>query len=424
MNRLLADVTNPSIMASFRITTILTAVFILVGLVEIIPAVGVAARDTSGDLGRQWVVTQYVIHRVNPFPVALDALRAQYGVLAPQGPVHMLDTQVYAIPKSGPHPQTNPEFGPPEATYSPASVMTLVPLGFLPRDAVRFVWLLMNVALLLLVARELKALTGTGEVSFFFFLGLVAIWPASASCIEREQFSLLCLGCILSARRLETTHPITAGLLYSLSMVKPSLSIPFLFLPLLDRSVKTLASLATSQLVLLGAMSWLVRADPFHLTAEWLSVAAYFRQGRYSIQDIINKLRLDGSAWDILLQLCILIAGGVVASRFGASKKIAFLAVISCIWTYHALYDFVALLIPAALLVVLPIDRRSMFHLAALVIVGFGLTAAVYSGTGGVTRGMREAARLGLVALVVGVAWSEFQPRRPDAAFAARISPG
>jgi len=423
MSGLLADMSKPSITAGFR-TWILSVIFVLVGLVQIIPAVGRAARDTSGDLGRQWVVTQYVIRGVDPYPVALAALRARHGALAPQGPVHMRDARVYAIPKSGPHPQTNPMFGPPEATYSPASVMTLVPLGFLPRDSVRFLWLLINVTLLCLVARELKVLAEAAEVSFFFFLGLVAIWPASASCIEREQFSLLCLWCILSARRLETTHPITAGLLYSLSLVKPSLSIPFLFLPLLDRRVRTMASLATSQLVLLGAMSWLVRVDPFHLNGEWLSVAGYFRQGMYSIQDIINKLRLDGSAWDILLQLCILIGGGIVASRFSASKKIAFLAVISCTWTYHALYDFAVLLVPAALLIVSPLNRRLLFNVAALVIFGFGLTTTVYAGTSSLARGMREAARLSLVAVVVGVAWSECQARRPDAVLAARISPG
>src|ERR1017187_8115816 len=229
--------TKPSITASLRIRSILTAVFIVLGLMEIVPAVLEGARDTTGDLGRQWVVTQYVIRGVNPFPVAMDALRARYGVLAPDGPVHMQDARVYGIPKSGPHPQTDPTFGPPEATYHPAAVMMLAPLGFLPRDVVRFLWLLLNIALLFLVARELKSLTGAGEASFLFFLGMVAIWPASSSCIEREQFSLLSLGCILVARRLESTHPITAGLLYSLSLVKPSLAIPFLFLPLLDRRV-------------------------------------------------------------------------------------------------------------------------------------------------------------------------------------------
>ena len=402
-------------MTRSRITPILAAVFIVLGLVETIPAVLDAARDTTGDLGRQWVVAQYAIRGVNPFPVAMDALRARYGVLAPQGPVHLQDVRIYSIPKTGPHAQTDPALGPPEATYPPTSLMTLLPLGFLPVVVVRFVWILMNIALVFLIARELKTMTGAGEATFLLFLGLVALWPPTSYCIGREQLSLLSLGCILSARRLETTHPIGAGLLYSLSLVKPSLSIPFLFLPLLDRNVKTLTTLAASQLALLGTMSWLVHASPLRLIGGWLSVAGYFKQGMYTSQDIINKLRLDGSAWDSLLQLSILLGGGLIAARFSSPKKMAFLAVISCIWAYHEVYDFVPLLIPAALLAVSPINRRWAFNIAALVIVGAGLTGAIYLGTGGGAKVVREAARLSLVTLVVGVAWSEFRARLPDA---------
>src|ERR1700730_14313199 len=103
---------SPSITASPCITLILAAVFIVIGLREIVPAVLEGARDTTGDLDRQWVVTQYVISGVNPFPVAMDALRARYGVLAPHGPVHMQDARIYGIPNSGPHPQTDPMLGP------------------------------------------------------------------------------------------------------------------------------------------------------------------------------------------------------------------------------------------------------------------------------------------------------------------------
>src|SRR5215472_964326 len=102
-----------------HISTVLAIIFWVLGLAEMIPAVRDAILDRTGDLGRQWVVTQYVIRGVNPYPVALDALLVRYGVLAPRGPVHLRDAQVSEIPQFGPHPETDPALGTPEATYPP-----------------------------------------------------------------------------------------------------------------------------------------------------------------------------------------------------------------------------------------------------------------------------------------------------------------
>ena len=143
----------------------------------------------------------------------------------------------------------------------------LLPLGMLPRESVTVLWLLFNLSLVFLVARELKALARAKEISSMFFLGLVGVWPAVSICIAREQFSMLFFYCILVAHRIHVRHPIVAGLLYSLSFVKPSLAIPFLALPLLERDTgienktKTFITLASSQLVLLASMCWMVQGE-------------------------------------------------------------------------------------------------------------------------------------------------------------------
>jgi hypothetical protein len=397
-------------LARRQIISVLGVVFCLLGLVEVIPSVRYAVRDKTGDLGRQWVVTQYVIRRVNPYPVALEALVASYGVLAPRGPVHLRDAQISDIPTSGPHPKTDPALGPPETTYPPGALMMLVPLGLLPRDTVALLWLVLNLALMFLVAQELRALTRASEVGLLFFLGLVAAWPATSICIEREQMSLLCLYCILVAHRIHGRCPIVAGLLYSLSLVKPSLAIPFLALPVLESDIglanktKALVSLAASQLALLGAMCWMVRSNPVELITGWLRVAAYFRQGIYTVQEIINRLRLDGSLGDFALQISILLGGIFLAYQSRDSRKLATVAIVSCIWTYHARYDFAILLIPAALLVGAHVSWRWIVDLATLVAVGIGLTEPIYHGTGMISTSMRMAARFSIVALLVGAA--------------------
>ncbi len=403
-----------------QIIFVLGIVFCVLGLAEIIPAVREATRDKTGDLGREWVVTQYVIRGVNPYPVALDALLAGYGVLAPRGPIHPRDAQISEIPKSGPNPKTDRVLGPPDATYPPGAVMMLVPLGLLPRDTVAWLWLLLNLALSFLVAWELRALACIEEANFLFFLGLVAIWPAVSVCIEREQFSLLFLYCILVAHRVHGQRPIVAGLIYSLACIKPSLAIPFLALPLLEsdagiaNKTKTLVSLAASQLILFGAMCWMVRANPIELITGWLRVAAYYRGGGYTVVEIINRLRLDGTPADFALQAGVLLGGILLAYRSAGTKRLAVLAIVACIWTYHWKYDYVMLLIPAALLVTTRVSRRWIIDAVALAIVGIGLTVPVYQGTGILSRGMRMAARFSIVALLVGAALKSPETGSPE----------
>jgi hypothetical protein len=136
-----------------------------------------------------------------------------------------------------------------------------------------------------------------------------------------------------------------------------------------------------------------------------LQVAGYFRQGIYTVQEFINRLRLDGSAADFGLQICILLSGIFLAYKApDKTKRLAILAIVSCIWTYHARYDFVILLIPAAILVSAPINRRWAVDFAALVFVAIGLFEFVYHGTGILSAVLRMAARLSMAALLIGVA--------------------
>jgi len=119
----------------------ITVVFIALGLTQIIPAARRAAVDRNGDLSRQWLLLQYVMRGVNPYPIAFDALHRTYGVLAPRGPVHLKDVSISEIPRLGPHPLTDLALGPPEATYPPQSLVVLLPLGLLPRASLVFIWL-------------------------------------------------------------------------------------------------------------------------------------------------------------------------------------------------------------------------------------------------------------------------------------------
>jgi hypothetical protein len=203
-----------------------------------------------------------------------------------------------------------------------------------------------------------------------------------------------------------------AGLLYGVALVKPGLTVPFLLLPLLAKRITVLVVFGASQLALLASMCWWVYTNPIDLLKEWVSVVAYVRQGMYTVQDIINALRLDGTILDVAAQLTIILLALVVAYRLSFEKRIAFLAVVSCIWSYHALYDFCALLIPVVLLIEARMDRRWILSAAALCIVALGLTLPVYHGSAPAARAARWATRLSLAVLVISVTQVEFFARR------------
>jgi glycosyl transferase family 87 len=380
---------------------VLLALFAILGAAEVVPAVRESLRDKSVDIVRQWTTLQYVTSHVNPYPVALDALRATYGVLAPRGPVHLRDTRIFDIPPIGPHPDTNRTLGPPEATYPPTAMIAMLPLAVFNVDLLRVAWLVMNLALLALVARELALLTGATGLSSALILAIVAAWPPAMSCVGRQQFSLLVLWSVLVAQRVEGRNPVLSGALYSLALIKPSVAIPFLLLPLAARRAAVLATVGVTQLALLRAMSAMVHEGPVRLLREWISVAAYFRQGMYTSQDIVNGLRLDGTMVDFAVPIGWLIVAYLVGRRLDTSPRFEFLSLVSCVWVYHGVYDFVAMLVPVTLLIRGPLNIRWAMKAAALLLIGLGLTPMVSGGLSLVSRGVRWATRMSIATMII-----------------------
>jgi hypothetical protein len=405
------DAIAPS--AAPRAATIAIAVCLLVaGVWQLTKAARFAVNDRGSDLDRQWVVQQYVKQHINPYKVGFDALAAQYGYMAPHGGVHLKDLRIWDMPQNGPNPQTIPRFGPPTATYPPTSIAVMMPLASFRRFVARDIWVALNILILPLLAWELSKLAGTrGPLGYTLIASIVAVWPASSICVQRGQFSLLVLWCILAAVRLQSKFPTVAGLLYCVSLIKPSVAIPFLFLPLFERRVKTLAAIAITELALLGFAGWWLHTSPLDLVREWLSVAAYFRQGLYSVQEIINGLRLDGSWADLALELGTVGVAAVLSARLPSGKRLSLLALTSCIWTYHSNYDFVVLLIPAALLAGYAIDFQWLAECALLVIIGVGLTNTVYDGGDAITHAVRWGVRLSLAAMALGIIFTSGKPR-------------
>ncbi len=327
---------------------VVISLVVLVALIPLVRAARFALKDPDSDVHRQWVTSQYVLAGVNPYPVALSALEARYGRLAPAGPVHLRSVRIDFVPKHGPHPQTDRRLGPPEATYPPTSaVLFAFTIGRFPSIWVVCVWTGFNFVLVALIAGELTALAAarmSRPWAWGLIVPLLLLWPPTAESIERGQFSLLVFWSVLRAHRVESRRPLVAGLLYCLALIKPSLGLPLVVLPALGGRWRVLFWTVVAQFMLLGAAGVKLHESPQGLIGGWLHVSRYFRQGLYTIQELINVFHLDGTSFDILIPVLVVAIAAWIARRYDQERRLAFFSFIAVGWMYHYTYDFIVLM--------------------------------------------------------------------------------
>jgi len=405
--------------ASPRLVWAFGLVIALATLPQWIAAMASAITAHSSDVMRQWRTSQYVLAGINPYPVALGSLERAYGRLAPDGPVHLKGISVYDIPSSGPHPQTDAALGPPEATYPPTgAVIIAYTIGKLPPSVLPTVWSVLNLVLVGGVLRELvriAAVRTSRAWAWNILFPFVLSWPPVRQCIERGQFTLVVLWCVLVARRIEAKHPLLASLLYTIAMIKPSVGVPFLILPLLSGRLLTVVSAMVIQCLLLLMASILLHELPQRLLSGWFSVARYFSGGMYTSQEVINRLLLDGTPLQVLIPLLVLVIGAWVARRYDPERALAFMSLVAVFWVYHGPYDFVLVGVTAAWLAPGLVcaderDRSWLVCAAAIVVLGIALTHTVWSGATPVWRFVRWLGRLALLAAMCGMTQTRSSP--------------
>ena len=380
-------------------------------------------RGRGADAVRQWTVCQYVRAWKNPFEISEAILKAKFG------PNNESNAKIYDIPREAPSHLAGEVLlavGPPESTYPPSAVGILtVTLGWLPSStAVLVAWIGVNglavVAIAVLLRRAPNSTSPrTPNLGLTESLWLILLYSPFFVAIAASQFSIVVFVCLLlGCRRAVGTVP--AGLALAGALIKPSVSLPFLIIPVLQGRLRALLVAATVHVVAMVGMSWAVETSPLTLTSQWLSVSRYFLQGMYSIQEIINALH-----WQRVgpfVSLAFLTANGamcVAARHATADTRFAFLGMTSVLWTYHGPYDFVCAL--PALLVLFewrwlegpgrPDSERATGRLSKLLAIGgfvllslaFGLP--VLGADAPLARAFRWAARLMLLGLYAAVAY-------------------
>jgi Glycosyltransferase family 87 len=386
-------------------------------------ALDVVAGLQSGrefDLHRRWVVSQYVRAGINPYPLALAALEPVYGTLGGG----RAKPRVYAIPRL---PSSAIDVAPaarglldssgtPEAVYPPSADLLLsLTLGVLPEDRVHLVGMLVNLFLLGLCAALLcQSPTMRSARDMALTVALLLLWAPTRDAVLTGQFSILVTISLLCAFRNLSRHEYTAGAWFALALIKPSLALPFLILPLIRGRWRALAVAVGVHVLATGVQAVRFGIAPWDLLRQWAGVAAYFAQGQFTLQEVLSALHLADSAIGFALVAAFILAAAVwcLLNREAADELlIDWLCFVSVLWSYHGPYDFVVLLIPLTRrLVPTPTSRNRTFFnswLAAglFACVSVAASPLVYGDEAHlVARLVRHAARLALFSSTVALA--------------------
>jgi hypothetical protein len=347
----------------------------------------------ESDLHRRWVVAQYVRAGVNPYPLALAALHHTYGRLGDDRP----KPRVYAVPRlSVDDPAASPSARPlltvhrtPEAVYPPsADLLLALTVGKLPEGRVHLAGVVVNVALLvactLLLCRLPAGSATYSPLGVLTAAALVLTWSPTQSALEAGQFSILVTVCLLLAFRCLDRHEYIAGAWFALALIKPSMTLPFLILPLVRGRWRALAVAAGLHLAATVVQALRFGVFPLELLRQWTQVAAYFTQGQFTLQEILSSLRLaDTPAGFAVVAGFVLfaIAWCVINRTASDASLIDFLCFASLLWTYHGPYDFVILLVPIARRLVPPAEtvRRRWWQAAVPAVALFVFVSAAAS---------------------------------------------
>lgn len=383
----------------------------------------------ESDLHRRWVVCQYVRQGINPYPLALAALGRAYGPLGGGRE----KPRVYAAPRlaaddpaaEGSARRLLAAQGTPEAVYPPSADLLLsLTLGALPDDRVHLAGVLANLALLAVLAALLCRLPAGGvspsPLGFAAAAALVLAWSPTHSAVQAGQFSTLVTVCLLMAFRSLDRNELAAGAWLAVALIKPSMALPFLILPLVRGRWRALAVATGLHLAATCVQAVRFGCAPWDLLRQWAGVAAYFTQGQFTLQEVVSALRLADTPAGLALVAGFLgfaLAWCVANRTAGDAPLIDLLCVVSVLWTYHGPYDFVILLIPLARRVLPPATPGAApvaaWAAAAFVCVSLATSSLVYGNeVHAAARVVRHAARLVLALGFVTVAAEAWRAAR------------
>ncbi len=259
----------------------------------------------------------------------------------------------------------NPVYAVRNAVYPPAAYITLWPfVGWASIGVARWAWLLISLASAVGLSLLTVRLALPSSPAERWFLALIPFsMHATGGTLRFGQVTLLVMLALLAALVLlqrPATWPrdLSIMLLMTVALVKPTIAAPFFWLILfLPKSMRPALLVATLYLGLTLAAASLQATSPVLLIEQWmenaLKGATHAATGVNSVNQQGVFQMLDLPDFDFAIALTMLLGvGGWVAWRRRADPwlLVGLVAVVARLWTYHAGYDNLLILLPLIVL--------------------------------------------------------------------------
>jgi hypothetical protein len=229
--------------------------------------------------------------------------------------------------------------------------------GWLPLGAVRWLWALTSIPLLVglvfFVIRESES--NEKSERLFLIAFLCAIYPTAVT-IGNGQITLhvlypLLIGIFLVRKKGgRLGFELLASLLLLFALVKPSITAPFLWIVLFTSGSKRIISLVSAGYVALTFFGVSFRESGlagYIQDVEFLGSGIFSHRGYANLYVWLGDLGLE--AWAFPAAFVLLLALGIWCYRHRHSDlwlQLGVVAIVTRLWVYHRLYDDLLIILP------------------------------------------------------------------------------
>jgi hypothetical protein len=315
--------------------------------------------------------------------------------------------------------------------YPPNAIVLLSPLGLLSLGAAHPLWILLNIAMVVL-APYCAARFFRPHDPFRVIVLPILMFLCWGGVRTLAQFTLIALAGSMTAIVVAGRQPIAGGVWLGLAMMKPQVAVPVFLWSLFTRRWSVVVTSIAVAAGLAGLFCWRSGAQPFWVAARYIEILAVHHTGEAilagisELRPLIYGLVTDVSDVDAMagwIALALLAAICIAGFQEGAVRKHVLYAappLVAC-WSlmtfYHLTYGFVILL-PVMMLLALNDAPRSTLRRGLFWMLQLGMMfdipglsrRAGLAETALFTHALAHADRILIVTLFVGLvvlAWQE-----------------
>jgi hypothetical protein len=209
-------------------------------------------------------------------------------------------------------------------------------------------------AMLFVVAWSYHVGRAKGALAGAWLAGIFLAFTANFYCLSNGQYGILVLCFLVAALCLDRSdHPVAAGVMCGLALIKPHLSAFFFLAFLFKGKWRAVAACLITVAVLSAIAGILAHTNPFWMVWQMREHGQAFGVQAQGLVSIMTVAGMNGAVAMLVMALVGFVAGTCVIWSWRKADMLALFAIASVaglLWSYHKAYDVMTLLFLVAAL--------------------------------------------------------------------------